>query len=845
MNFKTTYILFVVLVLVLAAFGLTQLWGLKQPKEKGLYVLPSLNDARNPTRTEDIQTVEIERSRPTAEKLVFYRSEQGWKLKQPAVRVDGYQVDRVIDQVRGARRDEKADVTSNLQQFGLDQPATTVTLRKADGAEWKLNIGNESLGGDKAVVYVTSSDHKTPLAVRKTELDALFRPVNDFRAKDLLGASALNTSSISVQLAGQEQPIVLEKTSDGQWRFQKPALGQADYEGETTASAGSDKKITGVRDLIETAGSLRVQDNADFVAEDVSDAELAEKYGLEKGKPATLRIEVKRTGNLLGGSDASKQEPVAEVLLIGKKAETKGGEDEYYARLENEKAVVRVPARTVDQLVRVAENPQALRNRDLIQVDAGKTDAIDIKNASGLLELRRTGSPETWKLYAGTAGPRAADDQAVQDLLTALNQKRQVKEFPPASRTDAELGLEKPTAEIALWVEGIKKDEKKEEKADDKKDAKDEKKEEKKDASARPQLKSDKPKVRLVFGRKEGDLVYVRREEGDDRLRVAVPASLLEKVTAGPLAYLDRTLPTFPTDADVTKLVLVRDGQTYELSREKKDDKGPAVWKVVQPKELAGRSANAKHVEDILSDLRRLHAEKLIAEKPSEGELERFGLKAPSLRAVATMQGKDGKAEERVYSFGKETESKDGRYATLSGSDLVFLVRPGHVASLSSELLDPTVFRFDPAKATNLKLQGWQKLYGFVLTLDLERKAPDSKEWVVKSAPMGFTLDNKKVEEFVAGLSNLQAERFLTRSDPKPEHKLGKGERALEIEIRVTGEKEPLTLVLGDAEGKEKKAYHAQSSAVPGDVFLVAASRFQKLLEEGAKFFSTSAPAAE
>ena len=79
---------------------------------------------------------------------------------------------------------------------------------------------------------------------------------------------------------------------------------------------------------IDAIGAIRVGETGDFVAADVSDADLAEKYGLEASKPATLRIEVKRSpgGGLLGGEE--KKEPVTEVLLIGKRVEEKDAKEE-------------------------------------------------------------------------------------------------------------------------------------------------------------------------------------------------------------------------------------------------------------------------------------------------------------------------------------------------------------------------------------------------------------------------------------------------------------------------------------------------------------------------------------
>ena len=149
MNFKTTYTLFGILAAVLVVFGITQLLGLQSPKDKSLYALPSLHDKKKPIRSEDIGTVEIVRTKPTEEKLVFYRTDQGWKLREPSVRVDTYAVDRLVQQVIDAKKEEKADVSENVKQLGLEAPGTVITLaQKGGNREWKLNLGEESVTGD-------------------------------------------------------------------------------------------------------------------------------------------------------------------------------------------------------------------------------------------------------------------------------------------------------------------------------------------------------------------------------------------------------------------------------------------------------------------------------------------------------------------------------------------------------------------------------------------------------------------------------------------------------------------------------------------------------------------------
>src|SRR5437762_795489 len=79
-----------------------------------------------------------------------------------------------------AKQDDKADVSADLKQFGLDSPAVVITLKK-DNKEWKVNLGKklETKGGQTSVVYVSSSDRpKEVMAVRLNTLDAGFKDPN-------------------------------------------------------------------------------------------------------------------------------------------------------------------------------------------------------------------------------------------------------------------------------------------------------------------------------------------------------------------------------------------------------------------------------------------------------------------------------------------------------------------------------------------------------------------------------------------------------------------------------------------------------------------------------------------
>src|SRR5262249_39422077 len=200
----------------------------------------------------------------------------------------------------------------------------------------------------------------------------------------------------------------------------------------------------------------------------------------------------------------------------------------------------------------------------------------------------------------------------------------------------------------------------------------------------------------------------------------------------------------------------------------------------------------------------------------------KYGLKAPEIKATLKVKAKgkdDQKPEDWVYLFGKGTEDKNGVYAKQEKHDLVF-VGPAQVLTiLRNDLLDTTVFAFDVAKVKELKITGWKPVNKFTTVLQMERKATNT--WAMKMPP-DFNLDGNQAEVFVGGLANLKADRFvLLKGGPKPEHKLDPKEALMQIEITLEGEKEPVTLTLGDLSSKDK-AYYAQSNKLPGMVFLLA-----------------------
>jgi hypothetical protein len=879
MSFRTTALLFGILLWVLGLFGL-MLARQRTKFDEGL-VLPTLSK----DQAVEIGTVEVERE---GHKYIFFKTPSGWKLRidpyRQALRADDGRVRDIIDDIKRARKTEEADISRNLAEYGLEKPVAKVILKKEGGGqEWTLNIGKES--PDKSYLYVNSSDRPNDvLAVRRTRLkSALITPkdIDRYRSMRLLDISDATAKLVDLKPgAGTKgRELVLEKGKGAVWVFKKPPYGPAEYEGAPVS-----KEPTGVRGLINTLGAVRPDKESDFVP-------LSQPLFPEN--QAVLRVEVERAAER-GAADQT----VKETLLIGPKVEDKGKGDgkkdgkekdestgQYYARLADDEAMVRVDARNVDILLNYTRKPDALRSHDLAQVETGKIDAIRLSSGKGLGEVVSLTRPlfGEWKVSAGSLRHRA-NTNAIQGgpdtLLGALQGKNQVKDFfdvdeettkdgkesDAARAKDKELGLDNPSAKVVLWEDGLRKDPKKKDEKKDEKEAKKGEKDAKKDKEAKDEKKADKaeeepqinpnvkPLLTLTFGKTAGALVYVKRVTADGAVsRVAVPKSVLDRVTPpeGALAFLDRDLSPFLI-ADVEKLELkVSDGKqerTFLVERagEKKaeKDKLPPLggWLLREPKDFAKErpNADAGEVESILKRLAKLAVVKYVKQVGPKEDLGAYGLKPPAVTATVTLKKKEGAKEAETYTFlfGNEATPEKGKASGIFGvmtgggdlKDFLFEVTAEAVKPLKdAELRDRTVFQFDPAKVKEVRLT----IRGKDLTVSPVFARKD-RTWVVAKGLEEFSLNPARVDELVHTLSELKALRYVSFKGPEKEQGLGEKPR-LRVEVVMDDGKTTYSLTIGAQQ--DATGYFAESSTLPRAVFLVALPHFQQLVDQGATFF--------
>lgn len=815
MNFKTTYLLFGILGALILVFFVVLFTGTSGKPESD-YLFPDANGKAATLQPDQVDRLEIARSRPTQANIAFERgADKQWRITQPpGLRADSQVVESMVGSILHLHRtqQDKPSETRDLKQRELDPPAAVVTFQ-ADSKKYTLNLGAELPGTTSAVVYVNSSEHKEPVAVPRSSVDQLYKNVNDFRSRILLADNSTDISSLKLQ-QGTNKPVALEKKGETRWVIQEPPYGEADMGlGASTGFGQPPSPGGGVRGLLTAVTGLKVDSPADFVTDNASDKDLADK----KLDPASAEysIEIRR------GAPGTKDAPTA-TLLIGKPVDDKN--QQRFARLKEDKNIVKIAATTLEPIKKVLERPSDLRDRRLVRLDLTQPDAINITGDKGTVRLRDQKSSDGWMLYRGTppAQGEATDRNAVNQLVSELERAR-IVDFP-----EVETKIEKPAVVVTCWVGGLVPPPKKEPGKEDR---------------TEPTIKEpNKPSVELAFAKPEGDRVTVRRTvlDGDKQQTstVIVPRAVFESFNVGPLDLLRREIPPFTTEMadiakDVTRLVLVHHGETFELVKETKDN--VTTWKFDEPTDLKGQAASKSMVETILRRLNTgIRILRLAAEKPTEEELDKkYGLKFLKNRAQVVLT-RDGKTETIDYFIGNDAEDRQAVYARMSKGDVVFVVGKEIVDALALELQDTHLWTLTASKITSLKFLGWKKQNVTPYTLELEQQSPGT--WLAK-VPADFPVNSNQVNTFVdRTLANLTAIRFVRKDGPAANDKMfqiNDADNSLEIEIRLQGEA-PRKLTIGAAAGMD--GFYAKIE--PGNrMFVLTRLPWEELLA-GQKYFA-------
>ncbi len=781
MNFRATAILGGVILAAVAGLLIYSLVGTDSTPDSGI-LLAELAGAK----PEDITTVEIERS--SGGPIVFTR--QGtqrwtvrWEAKDAAGQsttleawADNFTVNDIVRELLAVKPTPHPELTGNPALHGLEPAGLKVTLRASDDRAASVQIG-DVLAGGRGVAFVMTDRYRRPLAIPRSALDPLLQsggrggqavdllkspsefrnksvfPVESFRAED-------ETTRIELALEQQKKSVQLEK-SGGQWVFVQPqGWGAADVSGDPLSAA----TFTGVRPLLNALTSLRVASATDFL--ELPTPEQLREHGLSDDSPGRIRVTLRFKDGTSTTVDIGKPDAVDK-----KDAPPAPADAKYWVRIHGQPGIMRVGGANLNGLAPLIDNPDPLRDRNLLTVERVRIDGIDLSTG---VTLRRVGTAQEWKLYGPPTPtePQATDRTAVQRLLDVLTERRIIRSFPP--RDDARFSGNALQVEIQVWADAF------EPPADDK---------------SEPKRKEKAQPIRLLVGRKEGDAVAVRRILPDgttsdflvpEKVKIGAAPETVDFVAAvrkSRLELLDPSLPTFSNEA--VERLQVSGAAAYELYREAKSEgSGPRRWLFAAPEARKGQSADAETVEELLRLVGTTQsASRIISEQPSEEQLKEYGL-APTPQLKVTVTLTSGDDRERVYEFGKVTADPGQVYARVGGRNRVYAL-PKHLFDrfTTAELRDRGQLRFVADQATEVRLKGWGKA-GFVTELHFVKSGDG--QWKPQSppTPAGFMLDPAKLTALVQTLSGLTIKSFLDGKD-KPEYGIEDAKEYLHITVKL------------------------------------------------------------
>jgi hypothetical protein len=250
-------------------------------------------------------------------------------------------------------------------------------------------------------------------------------------------------------------------------------------------------------------------------------------------------------------------------------------------------------------------------------------------------------------------------------------------------------------------------------------------------------------------------------------------------------------------DADLSKIDFKKKG-AEELALAKT---GPGKWQITAPAPFA---ADQDAVSSMVSTLSSLNSERLVEDKASD--LKQYGLAEPALEVdIAT---KDGKSQKLL--LGDNTPAGNAVFAAISGDPRVFTIATYTKTSIDkspNDLRDKRLLTADFDKISRVELTSKKQSIVFGRNKD---------SWQILK-PRPLRADNFTVEDLVRKLKDAKMDlaAALDTDEKKSTAAFASGAPIAVAKVTDAAGTQELQI------RKDKDAYYAKSSAVPG-VYKVA-----------------------
>jgi hypothetical protein len=351
-------------------------------------------------KLDEASITQVDLKKNGAAPIVLAKNSSGsWQITEPKqLNADQNTVSSMVSTLSSLRSERVVDdKPSDLNAYGLTQPALEVDLTEKDNKSQKLLIGDDTPTGSAVYAMLTGDPRVfTVASYNKTSFD---KSVNDLRDKRLLTVTADKISRLD--LVRNNQTIEFGRDKD-EWQILKPKPLRAD-----TVQVG---------ELVQKLTDARM----DMSGSDTSAKDAASAFA--RGTPvATAKI-----------TDFSG----AQELQVRK------DKDSYYAKSSVVEGAYKVDSSLGQAMDKGLDD---FRNKKVFDFGFSDPDKVEMHNGTKTVFLSRTGA-DWW------SNGKKMDAIAAQDFVSAL------RDLQASKLVDS--GFTSPVVEITVTTDGGKKVEK-------------------------------------------------------------------------------------------------------------------------------------------------------------------------------------------------------------------------------------------------------------------------------------------------------------------------------------------------------------------------------------------------
>lgn len=393
MKFKTTLIVFAIFLVLLALVYLFQIKGKgKEETEEKLVDLSS----------DDVQKIIFKKENET---ITFERDEEEWLITDPLeAKADKYEVNRLADdfsELRIERIVEEMPEEKDIEKYEIPQKEITFYLKEKEQSI-KIMIGMENPLDN--TFFAKREDEERIVLIPSNLKNLLDKTLFDFRMKDIFKFETDEVKNVKLQATRTRWEAQKE---EDEWFFRKPIK----------ALAESSK----INDILYSLSNLKAKE---FISEKKKEEEI-KKYGLDQPE-----YEITMT------MPAANQE----VTFFLQKHE-----DKLYASTTLSNKIIMAEDSILSDLEKEAEELREIEVADFYSWEVNK---LHIRKGDIDWTLTKD-EDDKWHFESPIQGE--ANKSNIETFIRKI-ESLEAEEFIDSPLNLKDYGLDKPQAEVNIWV---------------------------------------------------------------------------------------------------------------------------------------------------------------------------------------------------------------------------------------------------------------------------------------------------------------------------------------------------------------------------------------------------------